>query len=232
MMKKKTAAALALSSLLAPPLLAQVKETRRLEACREVLEEVMGIPEGVPRDLLHKAACVAVIPSVKKFALGFGGRFGKGAVVCRTGGQGPWGPPLMVSIGGGSFGAQIGGQAADFVFLIMNKKGIEHLLKSQFTLGADAAVAAGPKGRTTEAATDIQLRAEILTYSRARGLFAGISLEGAVLKQDKDANDNLYGEKVSPKDLLLNAGLPVPAAARGLVDALRELSPTLAGKQP
>lgn len=229
-MIKKTAATLALSSLVASPLFAQVKETRRLDACREVLEEVMGIPENVPRDLLNKAVCVAVIPSVKKLALGVGGRFGKGAVVCRTNGQGPWGPPLMVSIGGGSFGAQIGGQAADFVFLVMNRKGIEHLLKSQFTLGADAAVAAGPKGRTTEAATDIQMRAEILTYSRTRGLFAGISLEGAVLKQDKDANANLYGEQVSPRDLLLNADLPVPAAARGLVDALRELSPGPIGK--
>jgi len=208
------------------PAFAQVKETERLDACRDVLEELLNIPEGIPQNLLDKAECVAVIPSVKKFALGFGGRFGKGAVVCRTNqGSGPWGPPLMLSIGGGSFGAQIGGQAADFIFLVMNPKGIDSLLKSQFTLGADASVAAGPKGRATEAATDIAMRADILSYSRTRGLFAGISLEGAVIKQDKDGNVNLYGERVEPRDLLLKPGQPIPPAARGLVEAIQKHSP-------
>jgi lipid-binding SYLF domain-containing protein len=205
---------------------AQVKETERLEACREVLREVMDVPEGIPRDLLDKAECVAIIPSVKKAAFGVGGRYGKGAVVCRTdGGHGAWGPPLMISIGGGSFGLQIGGQAADYVFLIMNPKGIDHLLKSKFTLGADVSVAAGPKGRTLEAATDAQMRAEILTYSRTRGLFAGVSLEGAVVKEDKDASRVVYGRKLKARELLLQPGQRIPAAARGLVDLLRELSP-------
>lgn len=214
------------SLLLAAPAMAEKKETRRLEACREVLEEVMGVPEGIPRDLLSKAECVAVIPSVKKLAFGIGGRAGKGAVVCRTDhGYGPWGPPLMITLGGGSFGLQIGGQAADFVFLVMNPKGMEKLLQSKFTLGADAAVAIGPKGRNAEAATDIQMHAEILTWSRSRGLFAGLSLEGAVVKQDKDANERLYGAPVSSKKLLFESGQAIPPAAGPLVDLLRELSP-------
>lgn len=202
------------------------KEPRRLEACTEVVQEVLGIPENVPRDLLDRAYCIGVVPSVKKFALGVGGRYGKGAVVCRLDeGRGPWGPPLMITMGGGSFGLQAGGQAADFVFLIMNQRGVRSLLESQFTLGADAAVAGGPKGRSSEAATDIQMRAEILSYSRTRGLFAGLSIEGAVLKQDEDGNERLYGEAVSPKRLLLEAGRPVPKAARPLVDYLGEVSP-------
>lgn len=209
----------------APAVADESKEPKRLAECTTVLEEVLGIPENVPRDLLAKAYCVGVIPSVKKVALGVGGRYGKGAIVCRTDeGRGPWGVPLMVTIGGGSFGLQIGGQAADLVLLIMNEKGVNSLLKSQFTLGADAAVAAGPKGRTSEAATDIQMRAEILSYSRARGVFAGLSIEGAVLTQDKDANERLYGEAVSPKQLLASPR-PVPKAARKLVVFLNGVSP-------
>jgi lipid-binding SYLF domain-containing protein len=205
----------------AAPALALTKEEKRLLSCQEVMEELLAGKESIPRDLLDKAECVAVVPSVKKFALGLGGRWGKGAVVCRT--TDDWGPPL--SLGGGSVGLQIGGQAADYVFLVMNPKGIEYLLRSQFTLGADAAVAAGPVGRTGEAATDLRMRAEILSYSRTRGLFAGISLEGAVVKQDKDANRKIYGGSVDPKKLLLRAGYPVPEHARGLVDLLRGVSP-------
>ena len=219
-------AALGLTAVPTGKASAQVKENRRLEACREVLEELLGGEERIPRDLLDKAECVAVIPSAKKFALGLGGRLGKGAVVCRrASGAGPWGPPLMISVGGGSLGLQIGGQAADYVFLVMNPKGIDHLVRSQFTLGADAAVAAGPVGRTGEAATDLRLKAEILTYSRTRGLFAGLSLEGTVVKQDKDANENLYGERVDPRRVLHEAAYPVPSAARGLVDLLESASP-------
>lgn len=225
-MKKKM---VVLALLAAPPLAAQVKETNRLDACRDVLQEVVDMPEGIPRDLLAKAECVIVIPSAKKFALGFGGRFGKGAAVCRTGGRGPWGPPLMVGIGGGNFGLQIGGEAVDLVFLVMNRKGMEHLLQSQFTLGADASVAAGPKGRNAEAATDIQMHAEILTYSRSRGLFAGIAIDGAVIKQDKDANERVYGDAVSPKALLFAPGQAIPPAGKGLVDALRGISPEKIG---
>jgi lipid-binding SYLF domain-containing protein len=210
---------------------AEVREAKRLEACHRVLLEVMGIPESVPRDLLDKAECVAVVPGVKKAAFGVGGRFGKGAIVCRAdAGRGRWGAPLMVQLGGGSFGFQIGGQSADFVFLVMNPRGIDHLLSSKFTLGADATVAAGPKGRTAEAATDLQMHAEILTYSRTRGLFAGVSLEGAVLKQDKDANVELYGERVEPREVLLTGQHPIPRTARSLVGLLEDLSPRNASK--
>jgi lipid-binding SYLF domain-containing protein len=205
------------------PAQALIKEEERLLNCQKVMEELLAGKESIPRDLLDKAECVAVIPSVKKFALGLGGRWGKGAVVCRT--TDDWGPPLMLSLGGGSLGLQIGGQAADYVFLIMNPKGVDYLLRSQFTLGADAAVAAGPVGRTGEAATDIRLKAEILSYSRTRGLFAGISLEGAVVKQDKNANKKIYGEPVDPEGLLKRAGYRVPPTAIGLIELLRGVSP-------
>jgi lipid-binding SYLF domain-containing protein len=207
----------------AVPALALSKEEKRLVSCREVLEELLAGKESIPRDLLDQAECVAVIPSVKKFALGLGGRWGMGGGVCRT--PDDWGPPLMLSLGGGSLGLQIGGQAADYVFLVMNPKGIDYLMRSEFTLGADAAVAAGPVGRTGEAATDLRMRAEILSYSRTRGIFAGISLEGAVVKQDEDANEKIYGERVDSKKLLLQAAYRVPEHARGLVDLLRGISP-------
>jgi len=195
-------------------------------ACREVLEELLGGEERIPRDLLDKAECVAVVPSAKKLALGFGGRWGKGAVVCRgQGGDGSWGAPLMISLGGGSFGLQVGGQEADYVFLVMNPKGIDYLMRSQFTLGADAAVAAGPVGRTGSAATDLRMRAEILSYSRTRGLFAGLSLEGSVVKQDQDGNENVYGARVDATRLLLEGTYPVPVAGHGLVELLATSSP-------
>ncbi len=220
-------AALLLALLAASPGMAESKEDKRLLACREVLQEFLEMKEAtIPRSLIDRAKCLAVVPSVKKFALGFGGRWGKGAVACRTeGGKGPWGPPLMMSLGGGSFGLQIGGQAADVVFLIMNAKGIDYLLKSEFTLGADASVAAGPVGRTGEASTDLRMQAEILSYSRTRGLFAGVALEGAVVKQDKDGNRAVYGEDVSPRELLFLWVHPVPDAARGFVGLLNTISP-------
>jgi len=220
-------AALLLALLAASPGMAESKEDKRLLACREVLQEFLEMKEAtIPRSLIDRAKCLAVVPSVKKFALGFGGRWGKGAVSCRTeGGKGPWGPPLMMSLGGGSFGIQIGGQAADVVLLIMNAKGIDYLLKSEFTLGADASVAAGPVGRTGEASTDLRMQAEILSYSRTRGLFAGVALEGAVVKQDKDGNRAVYGEDVSPRELLFLWVHPVPDAARGFVGLLNTISP-------
>jgi lipid-binding SYLF domain-containing protein len=220
------------SALLAPALHAQVKESRRLHDAAELLRELASGGEGIPRDLLQGAECVAVLPSVKKAALGIGARFGKGAIACRTErGRGDWGPPLMVSIGGGSFGLQIGGQAIDLVLLIMNPRGLDGLLKSKLTLGADAAVAAGPVGRSAEAATDLRLRAEILSYSRSRGVFAGVSLEGAVLKPDKDANWAVYGEPVEPRKLLLTPGQHIPVAAARLIDALREFAPARAATE-
>jgi lipid-binding SYLF domain-containing protein len=189
-----------------------------------------GMKEGAPRDILEKAKCVIVIPGVKKAAIGVGGRFGYGAAVCRTDdGAGPWSPPLMVSLKGGSLGFQIGGQSSDFVLLVMNRKGVDNLLKSKFTLGADASIAAGPVGRNAEAGTDLRMRAEILSYSRSRGIFAGISLEGASLRQDTGANQILYGSHVNPRSILLNSGHPIPSAARGFVDAIDRLT---SGKDP
>jgi lipid-binding SYLF domain-containing protein len=216
-------------SLLPALAAAELKEVERLQECRDVVVDLMR-KEEIPRDLLDKAECVAVVPGVKKAAFGVGGRLGYGAVSCRTeGGFGPWGPPLMLSLKGGSFGFQIGGQSTDFVFLIMNPKGIDYLLRSKFTLGADASIAAGPIGRTAEAATDIQMRAEILSYSRSRGIFAGLSLEGAAVYQDKKATHAIYGSRVNPRDLLLKPGQKVPAAGKPFVEALENLSPRPSG---
>jgi SH3 domain-containing YSC84-like protein 1 len=203
------------------------KAERRLAACHDVLVEVLGMPESIPRDLLDKAECVIVIPSVKKAALGVGARWGKGAASCRKSeGRSGWSAPLMMSVGGGSVGFQIGGQAADYVLLVMHAKGMESLLKSKFTLGADASVAGGPKGRTAGAATDAWMRAEILTYTRSRGVFAGVSIEGTVVNRDDDANEAVYGEPVSARKVLLEERYAVPAAGRGFIEALNQYSPT------
>jgi SH3 domain-containing YSC84-like protein 1 len=188
------------------PLLAGDAEQERLDSSAEALEEIMNIPDALPQELIHKAECVAIMPSVKKFALGFGGSYGKGALVCRSGANftGAWGAPAMYRLEGASIGFQLGGQAADYVLLIMNPKGVESLLKSKVKLGADAAVSAGPKGRNAMAATDAYMRAEILTYSRSRGLFAGVSLEGSTLRQDGGANEKLYGQKdISARDIIM-----------------------------
>jgi len=202
------------------------REAERLTRAAEVINEVMGTPEkGIPTDLLKKAVCVGVIPSEKKLALGLGGSFGRGALVCRGGGTGVWGAPSMFTVGGANFGFQLGGQATDFVLVVMNAKGAEKLLQSRAKLGADASAAAGPVGRTAEGATDVQLQAEILTYSRARGLFAGLSLEGQIVKQDNEANLRLYGHKVDPKDILFRGTVPPPAAAHALDATLTKYSP-------
>jgi len=202
------------------------REAERLARAAEVINEVMGTPEkGIPSDLLNKAVCVGIIPSEKKVALGVGGSFGRGALVCRQEGTGAWGAPSMFTVGGANFGFQLGGQATDFVLVVMNAKGAEKLLQSRAKLGADASVAGGPVGRTAEGATDLQLQAEILTYSRSRGLFAGLSLEGQIVKQDNDANQRLYGSKVGPKDVLFKGTIPSPPAAQALDAALTKYSP-------
>ncbi len=204
----------------------QSREAERLEKAATVLNEIMGTPEkGIPHDLLNKAVCVGVIPSQIKFAFGVGGSFGRGCLICRHGGNGPWGGPSMFTVGGPNIGFQLGGQATDFVLIVMNAKGARKLLQSRSKLGADASVSGGPVGRTAEGATDLQLQAEILTYSRSRGLFAGLSLEGQVIKQDHDGNARLYGHKVDPKDVLLKGTVGVPGAARPLVAALTKYSP-------
>ena len=230
-MKKETtsfAIAIMAGLLLATPVRPEEdKKIERLDKSREVLEEFIGMPEGIPRDLVDKAECVAVIPSSKKFAVGVGASFGKGVLLCRgSGGQGRWGAPLMIRMEGGSYGLQIGGEAVDLVLLIMNHKGIDKLLESKLTLGADASVAAGPVGRKAAAATDVKMGAEILAYSRSRGVFAGVSLEGASIRPDKDANERLYGSHENPRALLVEGRQPVPAQARALVDVLQGLSPT------
>jgi len=228
--RRPLSATLALIALAASPALAQdrdnYKEIERLRTCRDVVDEMTTVKEGVPLDFLNKAECVIVIPGVKKAAIGIGGRLGWGAAVCRShNGQGPWGAPLMMSLKGGSIGFQIGGQSSDFVLLVMDPKGINHLLSNKVTLGADASIAAGPVGRTVEAGTDVSLHAEILSYSRSRGIFAGISLEGASLAQDRKANLAIYGERLTSRDILLNPHRDIPSAAIGLVDALERLSP-------
>jgi lipid-binding SYLF domain-containing protein len=202
------------------------READRLEEAAEVIDEIMGTPDkGIPQDLLNKAVCVGVIPSEKKLAFGVGVSFGRGAVVCRQGGTGAWGAPSMFTVGGANFGFQAGGQATDFVVMVMNARGAQKMLQSKVKLGADASVAGGPVGRTAEGATDVQLQAEMLTYSRSRGLFAGLSLEGQVVKQDNDANERLYGHKVDPKDILFRGTVPAPAAASALDTTLTKYSP-------
>src|SRR5438128_7742689 len=180
-----------------PVVLIAETEQERLADSAQVMEEILKIPDALPKELLNKAECVVVMPSVKKFAIGIGGSYGRGALVCRTGSNftGPWGAPAMYRLEGGSVGLQLGGEATDFLLLVMNPRGVDSLLKSKVKLGADAAVAAGPKGRESMAATDAFMRAEILTYSRSRGLFAGVSLEGSTLRQDNKANEKLYGRK-------------------------------------
>jgi lipid-binding SYLF domain-containing protein len=213
-----------------PALAAQdkdTKETDRLENAGTVMEEILNIPDDIPQNLLDKAECVVVFPSVLKFAIGFGGSYGRGAMVCRSGEHfnGPWGAPSMAALEGGSFGLQLGGQATDFVLLIMNPRGAKAILSSQVKLGGDMAAAAGPKGRDASANTDATLRAEILSYSRSRGLFAGISLEGSTLRPDNDANERIYGKKVTATQIVIEGAVPVPPSGQKLVSLLDKKSP-------
>ena len=206
---------------------ADTKETDRLEECGNVLEEILNIPDNLPGDLLDRAECVIVFPSVKKFAIGIGGSYGRGAIVCRSGAHftGSWSTPAMFALEGANIGFQLGGEATDFVLLVMNPKGAESVLKSKVKLGGDASAAAGPKGRTAAADTDIVMRAEILTYSRSRGLFAGVSLEGSTLRQDNGANEKLYGRKLSAQEIVRGGKAGTPAAGQKLVSVLRRKSP-------
>lgn len=199
-------------------------EKKRIANSEEVLSQLMNTPDkGVPSEIMDNAECIAVIPSMKKGAFIFGARYGKGLVSCRREGTG-WTAPAFFEIKGGSFGFQIGGQTIDLVLFIMNKKGIDHLLQDKFTLGGDASVAAGPVGRRANAETDLKMQAEILAYSRTQGLFAGVSLTGAVMKPDKDANHNLYGKNMSAKEILVTGNPPVPQETRKFVDMLNKQS--------
>ncbi len=206
---------------------AQEKEKERLKECGDVMKEILSVPDGIPQDLLDKAECVAVFPSVKKFAIGIGGSYGRGALICRSGKDytGPWGAPAMYAIEGGNIGLQLGGQATDFVLLVMNDAGARSILTSKVKLGADASAAAGPKGRTASAETDVVMKAEILSYSRSRGLFAGVSLQGSTLRSDGGANKNLYGKELSAAQIIAEGAVGTPVAAQPLISLLNEKSP-------
>jgi len=224
---KKTILGLALLAVLALPAAAQKKEQERVENAGKVMSEIVNIPEGIPQDVLDKADCVVVLPSVLKFAIGIGGSYGRGVMTCRTGKtyHGLWGAPTMMALEGGSFGLQLGGQATDFVLLLMTQRSADNILSSKVKIGGDASAAAGPVGRNASAETDVTLRAEILSYSRSRGLFAGISLAGSTLRPDNDANKSLYGKELKAKDIVLNHVVAPPPSAKMLLEVLDKKSP-------
>ena len=202
-------------------------EQKRLQNCGVVMQEVLNIPDSIPKELLEKAECVIVIPSVRKLAFGVGASYGRGAMVCRGGEKfnGSWGAPAMYALEGGSVGFQIGGEATDLILLVMNDRGMESILGSKVKLGADASVAGGPKGRDASANTDAWMRAEILSYSRSRGVFAGISLEGSTLRPDDDANEQVYGHAIKAKDIVRSGTMSVPETGRHLVNTLQKSAP-------
>src|ERR1700693_440394 len=209
------------------PTFAQKDENNRIKNSGEVMVEILNVPDDIPADLLDKAECVIVLPSVMKAAFIVGGSYGRGVKTCRSGKEfsGPWSAPSMMALEAGSIGFQIGGEATDFVLLVMNKRGADSILTSQVKLGGDVAAAAGPKGRDAAASTDVTMRAEILSYSRSRGLFAGISLEGSTLRPDNDGNERLYGKGTTAKDIVINSAIRAPASARLLLATLNKKSP-------
>src|SRR6202022_1912722 len=231
-MKKWTVAmagVLAFSTLAVARPASDKDERERLVNAGKVMKEILDIPDDIPQDILDKARCVVVLPSVVKAAFVVGGSYGRGVMVCRTGKDftGPWGAPVMMALEGGSVGFQIGGQATDFVILVMNTRGVDSLLHSKIKLGADASIAAGPKGRTAEAATDVTFRAEMLSYSRSRGAFAGVSLEGSTIRPDDDANRRLYGKDVTAATVITESRVDAPPAAHELIATLQRVSPRL-----
>ncbi len=209
------------------PASAQKDENNRIKNAGQVMVEILNVPDDIPRDILDKAECVIVLPSVLKAAFIVGGSYGRGVMTCRSGPDfnGRWSAPAMMALEGASFGFQIGGQATDFVLLVMNKRGADAILSSQVKLGGDVSAAAGPKGRSVTADTDVTLRAEILSYSRARGLFAGISLAGSTLRPDGDGNGRIYGQGVSAKQIVIDSKVHAPASARLLLATLNKKSP-------
>jgi len=205
------------------------KEADRIANAGTVMKEILDVPDDIPRDLLDKARCVIVFPSVVKAAFIVGGSYGRGVMVCRTHRDftGSWGAPAMMALEGGSVGLQIGGEATDFVILVMNNRGVDSLLHSKVKLGADAAISAGPKGRDAQADTDVTMRAEMLSYSRSRGAFAGVSLEGSTLRPDNDANHRLYGKDTSALDIIAESKVHAPDSAHQLIADLQKASPKL-----
>jgi lipid-binding SYLF domain-containing protein len=235
-MIRKSLLVICLGLVATTALSAQNKEQKRLENSGVVLQEIMNTPENIPQEVMEKAECVIVFPSVLKAAFVVGASYGRGAMVCRTGKdfRGHWGAPAMYALEGGSVGFQIGGEATDLVLLVMNDRGASSILESKVKLGGDASVAAGPVGRDAAANTDAYMRAEILSYSRARGLFAGISLEGSTLRPDDDATADVYGRKLTAKEIVLGGGIQTPESGRHLVEVLQKHSPRneSAGKEP
>ena len=205
----------------------EAKEEDRVKDAGKVVTEILNVPDDIPQDLLDKADCVVVFPSVLKAAFIVGASYGRGVMTCRTGANfnGPWGAPSMMALEGGSFGLQIGGEATDFVLLVMNDRGANGILSSKVKLGGDASVAAGPVGRSASAETDASMRAEILSYSRARGAFAGVSLEGSTIRPDNDANERIYGQKMSARDIVLRHETAPPPAAAQLLSTLNARTP-------
>lgn len=231
---KKTFRYLISALLVAQPMISastwaadQEKDEERLKNCGTVLNEILYVPDNIPQDLLDKADCVVIYPSVLKAAFIVGGSYGRGAMTCRKGEdfRGPWGPPTMMALEGGSFGLQIGGEATDFVLLIMNESGARGVLAGKVKLGGDASIAAGPVGRNASAETDVTLRSEILSYSRARGIFAGVSLEGSTIRPDSDANQQIYGQKLPAQQIVLWDRVAVPPAAQQLISTLDAKTP-------
>jgi SH3 domain-containing YSC84-like protein 1 len=229
---KKTLLGLGLTLGLVLPAFAEDKEADRVENAGTVMKEILDAPDSIPQSVLDKAKCVVVLPSVLKFAIGIGGSYGRGVMTCRGGStfHGPWGPPTMMALEGGSAGLQLGGDATDFVLLLMSDRSAKGILTSKVKLGGDATAAAGPVGRTASAETDATMRAEILSYSRARGLFAGISLEGSTLRPDNSANKKLYGKEVSASDIVFKNVVPVPPSGKKLIATLEKASPKNKGK--
>jgi lipid-binding SYLF domain-containing protein len=226
-MFRKLSIVMALAVVGATVCAASNKDQKRLENSGVVMQEIMNTPENIPQEVLEKADCVIVFPSVLKAAFVVGASYGRGAMVCRTGEnfRGPWGAPAMMALEGGSVGFQIGGQATDLVLLVMNDRGASSILNSKVKLGADASVAAGPVGRDAAANTDAYMRAEVLSYSRSRGLFAGISLEGSTLRPDDDATTEVYGHKLTAKEIIIGGKANVPVSGRHLVAVLEKGSP-------
>src|SRR6266567_1426018 len=224
--KRSTMVLVCLATSVAALATEESKEAERLEKATLVLNEIMQTPDkGIPQDLLDRAVCVGIVPTELRFAFVVGGNYGRGLLVCRRGGNGPWGAPSFFTLGGGSIGFQIGGKATDVVFIVMNSGGARKLLQSKVKLGVDASAAAGPVGRSAEGATDVQLHAEILSYSRTRGLFAGVSLDGGVVKQDKRDNELLYHRAIRAKDILINGEVEIPPTAQPLDATLAKYSP-------
>jgi lipid-binding SYLF domain-containing protein len=224
---KKLFLLIVVSALIGLPAAAQKDENNRIQNAGKVMAEILNIPDDIPADILDKAECVIVLPSVMKAAFIVGGSYGRGVMTCRSGREfsGPWSAPSMMALEGGSFGLQIGGEATDFVLLVMNKRGADSILTSQVKLGGDVAAAAGPKGRDAAASTDVTMRAEILSYSRSRGLFAGVSLEGSTLRPDNDGNERLYGKGINAKEIVINSKVRPPASAKSLISTLDRKSP-------